>query len=378
MKTCGGNRWWIKQAALFIRRESGTKELLIGIACLLVSAGLGLYAVDTREWNARVLIWAWILLCLGLHSALSVSEATLDTGSGQVSWAWGLGVPFFRRTRPLTAFDRVQVTTPAHDLSAKAMHCVVQLVGEGGAPEVLSRSTVRDEALTLAEAVARHARLGLQVDGGRVRSDEARGAGLEDGSASVEPSLPPPGCRVQVREEEGRLEVLLPAPGWKGGFLSRGLLGFALMGFALALCGLIVVRARVSWSLLARMTPFMLVPFGFGVAHLRRALVGVRTTWHVTVTLSGLEVVRAGSGAPQTTRVSALVIRDVDVREFSEGAPGVSPLATCPMLVIDRQDGEKLVLGVGLPRGELEWAAARLREALAGRAEVRRAQAHVG
>jgi hypothetical protein len=42
------------------------------------------------------------------------------------------------------------------------------------------------------------------------------------------------------------------------------------------------------------------------------------------------------------------------------------------MLVLERQDGEYQALGAGLPREELEWAAARLRQALARAAEARR------
>jgi hypothetical protein len=42
------------------------------------------------------------------------------------------------------------------------------------------------------------------------------------------------------------------------------------------------------------------------------------------------------------------------------------------MLVIEREDGSSVVLGAGLPREELEWVAARLRQEMARAAESRR------
>ena len=42
------------------------------------------------------------------------------------------------------------------------------------------------------------------------------------------------------------------------------------------------------------------------------------------------------------------------------------------MLLLEREDGSQLALGAGLPREELEWAAARLRHAMAEVFEVRR------
>ncbi|WP_395804260.1 hypothetical protein [Archangium minus] len=38
--------------------------------------------------------------------------------------------------------------------------------------------------------------------------------------------------------------------------------------------------------------------------------------------------------------------------------------ATVPMLVIERRDGKTVAVGEGLPREELEWAAARIRQEL--------------
>jgi hypothetical protein len=421
MRTCGSNRWWHKGAKLFIRRERGAKELLLGVVCLLVSVGVGLYVVRAEDWSPRLMLVVLGMFVLGLYYALGVWEVTLDAGRGRVSWAWGLGWPLFRRTRSLAAFERVEVTTPENRSNepVQATDCMVQLAGEGGEPHLLAGSDERDEALALAEAVARHARLGLQVGGGRVRSYEelvpsapgrtralsspegrpdsrpvssapgstralsspdAREEGTGAGSAFVEPPLPPPpGCRVQVREVEGRSEVLLPAPGWEGGFLSRAAVGVGA-GVLGLFPWLVAVVSRVSWGVLAWMTLFALVLLVPCVVFLRRALVGVRTTWRLTVSRSGVEVVRAGGGAPQTTRVPVQHLRDVDVREHKEGAPGVGLFkeATCPMLVLERQDGDYHALGAGLPREELEWAAARLRQALARMAEARRQSPRAG
>ncbi|WP_309896560.1 hypothetical protein [Archangium sp.] len=411
MRTCGGNRWWTQEAKLFIRRERGATELVLGGVCLLASVGLGLYVVWAEEWSPTLVLCVLGLFCLGLYNALGVWEVTLHAGRGRVFWAWGLGWPLFRRTRLLTAFDRVQVVTPEHRSGepVQATDCMVQLAGEGGPPHLLAGSDDRDEALTLAEAVARHARLGLQVGGGRVRpyeelsssapgrtkvlsspevrpgssapgsarplsSPDAREEATGATSALVEPPTPPPlGCRVQVREAEGRSEVLLPAPGWDGGFRSGAAVGVVMGVLGLVPWG-VAVAVQASWGFFAFVTLVALAPLGACVVFMRRALVGVHTTWRLTVSRAGVEVVRAGVGAPQTTRIPAQHLRDVDVRELREGAPGVGLFqeASCPMLVLERQDGEYQAMGAGLPRQELEWAAARLRQALARAAEARR------
>jgi hypothetical protein len=420
MRTCGSNRWWREKSKLFIRRERGATEFLLGVLCLLVSGGLGFFVVWAEEWSPT---WVLVVLgafVLGLYNALGVWEVTVHAERGRVFWAWGLGRPLFRRMRLLTAFDRVQVVTPEHRSNEpmRATSFMVQLAGESGPPHLLAGSDERDEALALAEAVARQARLGLQVGGGRVRSYEelvapapgrtrapsslearpdsrpgsttpgstralslpdAREEGTGAGSAFVEPPLPPPpGCRVQVREVEGRSEVLLPAPGWEGGFRTRIVVGAVLGVLGLGPVG-VAVALEARWGMLAVLalaSLVALVPCGLFI---RKALVGVRTTWRLTVSRSGVEVVRAGSAAPQTTRVPAQHLRDVDVREHKEGAPGVGLFqeASCPMLVLERQDGDYHALGAGLPREELEWAAARLRQALARAAEARRSPSSV-
>ncbi len=107
MRTCGSNRWWREEAKLFIRRERGATELVVGVACLLVSVGLGLYVVRAEDWSPTLVLCALGLFCLGLYNALGVWAVTLDAGRGRVSWAWGLGWPLFHRTRRLTGFDRV-------------------------------------------------------------------------------------------------------------------------------------------------------------------------------------------------------------------------------------------------------------------------------
>jgi len=416
MRTCGSNRWWREKSKLLIRRERGATEFLLGVVCLLVSGGVGFYVVWAEEWRPALVLGVLGAFVLGLYNALGVWEVTLHAERGRVFWAWGLGRPLFRRMRLLTAFDRVQVVTPEHRSNEpmRATSFMVQLAGESGPPHLLAGSDERDEALALAEAVARQARLGLQVGGGRVRSYEelvssapgrtravsspearpdsrpgssapgsTRAVSSPDAreevagatSALVEPPTPPPpGCRVEVREAEGRSEVLLPAPGWEGGFRSRAALGVLLGVLGLVPCGVVMALREVPWGVFAYLTPLALMPLVACVVSLRKALVGVRTTWRLTVSRSGVEVVRASGGVLQTTRIPAQHLRDVDVRELHEGAPGVGLFqeASCPMLVLERQDGEYQALGAGLPREELEWAAARLRQALARAAEARR------
>jgi hypothetical protein len=352
---------------LRIRHERGTKELLAGLSCLLLSAGLTYFFWWVMEWTeVHLLLIPLLTFGYGLYSALGVWEVTVDTARGRVSWAAGLGVPLFRRTLLLTAFDRVQVHTVT-----SARGCMVQLVGGDSEPHLLSGSDDTAEAMALAEAVALHTGLSLQVGDGRVR---AVGEPAAPAVAREEPPLQVPvGSRVEVREAGGQLEVRLPAPGWQGGFLSWA---YAGVGLWVAPCGVIgyLLTFPLARDYLVWLVGFALVPFVAGGVFLRRALVGARTTWRITVSRPGLEVVRAGSGAPQSTRVPARLLQEVDVRELQDRAAGLGLFqeATCPLLVLEREDGPQLVLGAGLPRRELEWVAARVRQEVAKLAESRR------
>jgi hypothetical protein len=274
----------------------------------------------------------------------------------------------------LTGDARPDEPTYARDRS-------VQLVGEGSERHHLSASNDTDEVMALAEAVALHTRLGLQVGDGRVRpfaEPSSPGVAKEERPVRI-----PVGTRVEVREAGGQLELRLPAPGWEGGFRSRAIAGGLLWVLPCGVIGYVLsLRASVSDILiwLLGLGAMALVSFVSGGVFLRRALVGARTTWRLTLSRQGLEVVRSGSGAPQHTRVPARFLQEFDVREFAEGAAGVGLFlaATSPMLVIEREDGPQVMLGAGLPREELEWVAARLRQEMAKQAESRRQERSAG
>jgi hypothetical protein len=80
-------------------------------------------------------------------------------------------------------------------------------------------------------------------------------------------------------------------------------------------------------------------------------------TWRFSVSAQGLEAERTGSGKSQLVRLDARELRDIDVRDAGSGKS--------PILVIERIEGERLAVGEGLPREELQWVASRLRQALA-------------
>ncbi|QRN97741.1 hypothetical protein JRI60_01240 [Archangium violaceum] len=389
IRRCGANRWWIDDARLHVRRERGVKRVLKGVAALALSAGLSLFLVKAGSWDPQGLLAVALSLAYGLQRALGVWEVSLDRVRGKVSWVWGLGVPMLRWSRRVADFDRVRLFTqeqsPARD---------VRLIGPGR-DQLVARGADPDEVFALAEAVVRHVRLGLQVGTGRVRPPgeldsperaralaqlSARLQGVGEGSAleasrsePIEVPEPPPGCRVRVHEEDGQWRLILPEPGWVNGFRFQFGMGVVTLMLTLGAGGYLLSLTLETVSLLMVM-PFVLVLGLFGARFMWKAMMGAITTCHLSVSRPGLAVERSTSGLTQPLRIPAQLIRDVDVRDHSEGAPLMNLFdpSTCPMLIIDRYDGKQLTLGAGLPREELEWAAALVRQRLAREAEARR------
>jgi len=112
------------------------------------------------------------------------------------------------------------------------------------------------------------------------------------------------------------------------------------------------------------LSPLLLLPAVFSGFFLRGLWAGVHTSWSITVSRWGLDLRSDGPRQDPPARLAAGLIRDIDVREQEGGTLRVSD-STCPMLVIERHDRTTIALGEGLPREELEWAAARLRQELA-------------
>jgi hypothetical protein len=389
IRRCGANRWWIDDATLHVRRERGVWRVLKGVASLALSAGLPFFLVKRGSWDPPGLIIVALTLAYGLQSVLGVWEVSLNRVRGKVSWAWGLGVPMFRWSRRVAEFDRVRLFI----LEQSSGHNV-RLVGPDR-DQLVATSTDSDEVLALAEAVARHVRLGLQVGNGRVRPPgeldsperaralaqlSARLQGAEAGSAleasrsgSVEVSTPPPGCSVRVHEDDGQWRLILPEPGWVMRLRFQFAAGVGMLVLTVGAGGYLLSQGMETVFLLTVM-PFVLVIGLFGAHSMWKAAMGAITTCHLCVSRPGLSVERSTSGLTHPLRIPAHLIRDVDVRDHSDGAPLFEFFdpSTFPMLIIERKDGELLALGAGLPREELEWAAALVRQRLAREAEARR------
>ncbi|WNG47660.1 hypothetical protein F0U60_28690 [Archangium minus] len=195
MKKCGSNRWWLDDAKLVIRRQRRLPDVLKGLGILALSAGMAW--LMRLEVNLEFVVYGLAGVSFGLYYTLGAWEVTLHRVSQRASWRWGLGVPLFTRNRVVADTDRVQLVTSKGTSSDWRPHTYsIHLTGVSKS-ETLAGSDDYDEALELAEAVARHMRRGLQVDDGRVRSFEServarlRGFEADSALASTRASTPP-------------------------------------------------------------------------------------------------------------------------------------------------------------------------------------------
>lgn len=384
MNQCGSNLWWLDDAKLVIRRQRKAVDFLKGVCALAMSAGLGFLLRSMMDLQGVFYLLAGV--GYGLYCTLGAWEVTLHRVSGRVAWRLGLGIPLFSRQKVVADTDRVQLVTSQGEGAgnSRVTSYSVHLAGVSDS-ETLAGTDDYDEAVALAETVARHMRLGLQVDDGRVRSYEElafpeRALAVSKPALAAPgpvepPSPPPPGSRAQVREQGEQRMVELPAPGWVGAYRFQAGLCAVFMLMPLGFAG--YMSRRVPWDVLAMMSPLLLLTLGVGGFFLRRTLEGVHTTWCITVSRRGLEVMSTGAGKHLTTRWAAGLIRDIDVREQTGGKMRVGH-GKHPMLVIERRDGMMRSLGEGLPREELEWAAARLRQELAALAGDKRQELKAG
>ncbi|PTL79744.1 hypothetical protein [Vitiosangium sp. GDMCC 1.1324] len=407
MKHCGSNRWWFDDAKLVIRRERGPADVFKGLVSLAVSAGL-VFLLTKMGLDLQIVFYALAAFGYGLYATLGVWEVSLHRVTGRASWRWGLGWPFFSREKAVSDTDRVRLVSANTESSSSvsARTCQVELAGVT-ASELLAGSDSYDEALELAEAVALHLRRGLQVDDGRIRPvEELESPDRTRARAELEARLlrgfeappapagipgprslpaapvspPPPGCRVLVHVEREQRVVELPAPGWVGAYRLQAFVCAVLLLLPVGF-GAYLYPLGLSGGLIAMMTPLLLILLGLGGFFWRRTLQGVGTTWRITVSRRGLELVRTRRGEHKTTRLAAGSIRDIDVREHAGETLRVGNGAgrpSCPMLIIERWEGPLVALGEGLPREELEWTAARLREELAALTDARRQELNAG
>ncbi|QRK12657.1 hypothetical protein JQX13_23060 [Archangium violaceum] len=375
MKRCGDDLWWVDGSRLLIQCERKRSRLIRGGFLLFTAAASGAWLVARPGEFLSPLLVLVLSLTSGLEQLLGVRRIVLERGEhGRITWGRGLGIPFYRSERPLAAFTHVRLLT-SESQSQRTPPGKVLLHGPGGAALPLSSTRDDDEALALAEAVARHAGLGLQVDGGRVRSFEETTARegsrfrswKEERSTSSEPEAPA-SARIQVAEQEGRLVATLSAPGWRGCGWRLGT-EIGVLGLGLVPCYLVIDSFRslapgVVLSLLGG-AAFIL---GMGFMSLRKTLDAMRTTCRLTVSRQGLEVAWAGGRAREPIRIAAHLIRDIDVRVHRPQGEQ----RALPMLVIEREGGELLALGAELPREALTELAGRLRQRLAEVLETRR------
>lgn len=367
MKQCGGNQWWIDGAKLVIRRQRRSVDIYTGLGALAGSAALAWLYLQKPKLDYLGMFYVLVGVCYGISSALGTWEVTLNRVSGRGLWHWGLGVRLFSWNKVVANTDRVQLVTAKGTTSDwRTTAYSVHLTG-GSKSEDLAGSDNYDEALELAEAVARHMRLGFQIDDGRVQA----------GPAEPLSSPPPPGCRVQVREVGEQRVVELPAPGWVVSYRLQAGVCSVLMLAPVGLAAYLHLRHHVSWQTVAMLSPLLLLPTVFSGFFLRGVWEGVHSSWHITVSPWGMELKSVGPRAEPATRWGTRLIREIDVREQTGGNMRVSD-STCPMLVIERHDGTTVAFGEGLPREELEWAAARIRQELAALSEDKKQKLKAG
>lgn len=368
MNQCGEYQWWKGESRLTLQRERGPGRFLNGGIGLLVTGVLAFFLLKAGDLEALLGGTLALVLMLGfcIDQFLGIRQIILHRDTRRVSWAWGLGVPLFRRMRLLEAFDRVQLSTSASRSERNTTSSV--LLHGPGESLTLASTDDDDEALELARAVAHHTGLGLQVDGGRVRP-------LEETPSPPVTDHSPPSCRILAREAGGRLVLEGPAPGWRP-YVAQALSSFVLL--AAGLVGIWMsfyvwrVRGELGQSLVLALLVLALPGMGFVL--LRRLLKVVHTSWRLAVSRQGVEVTLTGWETPRTTRIAAHLLRDIDVREISRDATdgGLSEKRARPLLVIDREGADPCLLGEGLSRAELEWAAGRVHKTLAEMLEAQR------
>ncbi|HEY0093027.1 MAG TPA: hypothetical protein VGB96_01830, partial [Archangium sp.] len=311
MKQCGSNQWWLDDAKLVIRRQRKAVDILKGVCALALSAGLAW--MMQSELGLQGVFYVLAGAGIGLYYSLGAWEVTLHRVSGRAAWRWGLGVPFLSKQKVVAETDRVQLVTAKGEGSggSRTTSYSVHLAGVSTS-ETLAGTDDYDEAVALAEAVARHLRRGLQVDDGRVRPFDSKPA-LAAPVPVEPPSPPPPGCRVQVREQGEQRVVELPAPGWTGAYRFQAGLCAVFMLMPLGFAG--YMSRIVSWEVLAMLSPFMLMLLVVAGFFLSETLEGVHATWRISVSRRGLEMKNTAAGEHPATRWAAGLLRDIDVRE---------------------------------------------------------------
>lgn len=350
---CGANRWSVKGARLTLRRELGQKEVLSAAALLLLAGGLWLL----MEWwmgpQVEFLVVAPVAVLLALYLLLARWQVTLNRDLGRISWAFGLGVPLIRRFRLLQAFDHVHLSAEDDSGGAFLSRFAVRIGGPSDS-FLLAGTHERQDALALAQAVARLTGLALRVDG--ERSNQEAQVKLE----------PPRGSRLQVSQAGGQLSLELPAPGWRLTHVLQALVCLFPLGLAVAIATHLLGNAK---GLGSSRYPLLLIPgmlaLGglFGLSWVRKM---TRRGCRITVSREGLRMLQLErESSEDQTRIPLERLADIHVRRQR---PGEAQIGTTDVyahaLFIESWSGP-VMFGAGLSREELEWAARVLRQAVA-------------
>ncbi|NOK08132.1 hypothetical protein [Corallococcus exercitus] len=213
---CGTHDWSISGPFLNIQHKVGPIDgwlargaALVVVAFPAIAYATGLFG-DVRIWFLMMAMGA-----VSLHHLTSRWKVVLDQEARTVWRRAGVREALGAKPQPLESFTSVALYMRDKGSTEGlfiAKVYVVALMGPSGAL-VLSHSDDRDEALSLAQAVARCLGLGLSVEGGQSRSVTAR---LEEAPLTGERLADLPyGSGIQFKQDARGLTLELPPCGWR-------------------------------------------------------------------------------------------------------------------------------------------------------------------
>ncbi|MBN8232107.1 hypothetical protein JYK02_31785 [Corallococcus macrosporus] len=360
---CGTHDWSISGPLLNIQHKVGPIDgwlargaALVVVAFPAVAYVTGLFG-DVRIWLLMMAMGA-----VSLHHLTSRWKVVLDQQARTVWRRAGVREALGAKPQPLESFTSVALYMRDKGSTEGlfiAKVYVVALLGPSGAL-VLSHSDDRDEALSLAQAVARFLGLGLSVEGGQSRSVTAR---LEEAPLTDErlPDLPA-GSSIQFKQDARGLTLELPACGWRPEYAAQ-----AAFAVVIAVGGplFLLKQWRQMFGMQSAASPVPIIVSTFfvacGAAFWWWVAREATSRWSINASSRGIELTRYGPWrGRKVTRLPASRIQDIDVRDAR------TKVSRGRGIVIEHDKGREL-LGMDLSQEELEWAGIVLRRALATR-----------